>query len=147
MFTTGVLEPDPWKRWTAHQASSHPFITGSYMNSAARGASPTQSIKMNVDVSNWNPPWDPSICRRKLSFVQRIREDQRFRNPVRPLGPSPKGMHDAQAYIDEARDNLLRRGITLSPEFSSALSLNQYVLTFLNRMLCSIDCTLYECQT
>jgi len=124
-FLKGVLEPDPWKRWTAHQASSHPFITGSYMNSAARGASPTQSLKMNVDVSNWNPPWDPSICRRKLLFVQRIRDDQRFRNSARPLGPTPKLMHDAQAYIDEARDHLLRRGITISPEFSSALSLNQ----------------------
>ncbi|EED88177.1 hypothetical protein THAPSDRAFT_37862, partial [Thalassiosira pseudonana CCMP1335] len=27
-FLKGVLDPDPWKRWTAHQASMHPFLTG-----------------------------------------------------------------------------------------------------------------------
>ena len=30
-FIFGLLELNPWKRWTARQAADHPFITGKDM--------------------------------------------------------------------------------------------------------------------
>ena len=62
---TGILDPDPWKRWTAHQASMHPFVTGTI----------TDSHRKSKEFY-WSPPWDPSICHRKLLSVSKAREKQ-----------------------------------------------------------------------
>lgn len=62
-FLTGILDPDPWKRWTAHQASMHPFVTGVIPDSHRRSKE-----------FYWVPPWDPSICHRKLLSVKKARE-------------------------------------------------------------------------
>lgn len=64
-FLLGILDPDPWKRWTAFQASQHPFVTGTNSHRQVNGGS-----------IHWVPPWDPSICRRKLLNVQKTREKQ-----------------------------------------------------------------------
>ena len=66
-FLKGLLNPDPCERWTANQASSHPFITGT---SSRRRLTSTRGAKPNSIDVNWSPPWDTSICRRKLSFKQ-----------------------------------------------------------------------------
>lgn len=80
-FLYGLLDPDPWKRWTAHQASQHPFITGT----SGQLRQKTPHTKLDYKEENqancnfdmyWQPPWDPGICRRKLLNVQRMREKQ-----------------------------------------------------------------------
>lgn len=69
-FLKGVLDPDPWKRWTAHQASMHPFLTGSSVyrikSREGDGAKP-------YDI-HWVPPWDASISKRKLMLIQKTKE-------------------------------------------------------------------------
>lgn len=65
-FLKGLLNPDPCERWTAYQASAHPFLTG---KAGLLLKKPEGGLKSETDV-NWSPPWDPSICRRKLSFKQ-----------------------------------------------------------------------------
>lgn len=78
-FLKGVLDPDPWKRWTAKQASMHPFLTGSnlYRNKLGEvGADGTRSGAKPYDI-HWVPPWDASICRRKLLVVQKTKEKSR----------------------------------------------------------------------
>lgn len=68
-FLKGLLNPDPCERWTAYQASSHPFITGgSGIRRLSQDKKPINDLK---DV-NWSPPWDPTVCRRKLSFKQGV---------------------------------------------------------------------------
>jgi len=57
------LDPDPWKRWTAHQASMHPFVTGDI-----------REAQLRAREFHWVPPWDPSICHRKLLSVKKARE-------------------------------------------------------------------------
>ena len=57
------MDPDPWKRWTAHQASQHPFVTGD-INEA----------QLRAREFHWLAPWDPSICHRKLLSVKKARE-------------------------------------------------------------------------
>ncbi|KAL3764326.1 hypothetical protein ACHAW5_008923 [Stephanodiscus triporus] len=78
-FLKGVLEIDPWKRWTAHQASMHPFLTGSSVyrikasnprdvgsNGTCLGVKPSDIL--------WVPPWDASISKRKLVALQKTKE-------------------------------------------------------------------------
>jgi serine/threonine protein kinase len=80
-FLYGVLDPDPWKRWTAFQALQHPFLTGDF------GQFRRKSSEMKLDSKEenqanlkldlyWQAPWDPAICRRKLLNVQKMREQQ-----------------------------------------------------------------------
>jgi dual specificity protein kinase YAK1 len=71
-FLKGLLEPDPWKRYTAFQASMHPFLSGSksYRVKMEMGKDGTKSTPMPYDIS-WVQPWDPSIPRRKLMVVQK----------------------------------------------------------------------------
>jgi dual specificity protein kinase YAK1 len=80
-FLYGLLDPDPWKRWTALQAVQHPFLTGD----ASQLRTKLPGMKLDVKEENianvelgvfWQCPWDPSICRRKLLSVQRLREKQ-----------------------------------------------------------------------
>ena len=79
-FLKGVLDPDPWKRWTAHQASMHPFLTGSsaYRVKTASGevgADGTRAGAKPYEIY-WKPPWDASIPRRKMLAVQKSKEKQ-----------------------------------------------------------------------
>lgn len=81
VWSSGVLEPDPWKRWTAYQASQHPFLTGVSgqlrKKSAETRLDPKEENHANLQFDVfWVPPWDPGICRRKLLNVQKIREKQ-----------------------------------------------------------------------
>ena len=80
-FLYGMLDPDPWKRWTAFQAMQHPFLTGALHHLRRK----TESDKFDQKDTNhanldldfyWKPPWDPAICRRKLLNVQKMREKQ-----------------------------------------------------------------------
>jgi len=73
-FLKGVLDPDPWKRWTAHQASMHPFLTGSSVyrvKSSVGEVSPGGAKPYDI---HWVPPWDASISRRKLMVIQKTKE-------------------------------------------------------------------------
>jgi hypothetical protein len=76
-----LLDPDPWKRLTAFQAVQHPFLTGNLKQLRKK----TQDMKFDPKEENlanleldvvWQAPWDPSICRRKLLNVQKLREKQ-----------------------------------------------------------------------
>jgi len=80
-FLYGVLDPDPWKRFTAFQVIQHPFITGDLSQLRVKTADMVLDAKeenqANLELGLfWQPPWDPAICRRKLLNVQRIRERQ-----------------------------------------------------------------------
>ena len=78
-FLYGLLDPDPWKRWTAFQAVQHPFLTGDLDRLRPKPSDvnldPREENHANLllDVF-WQAPWDPAICRRKLLNVQKIRE-------------------------------------------------------------------------
>eukprot|EP00978_Attheya_sp_CCMP212_P016239 scaffold42342_cov52-Attheya_sp.AAC.3 len=80
----GILDPDPWKRWTAYQASNHPFITGSSSRRRPAGSDASASRQHISNGANgrpdfdiyWAVPWDPAICRRKLLCVQKARDKQ-----------------------------------------------------------------------
>mmetsp|Transcript_8080 Transcript_8080/g.16259 ORF Transcript_8080/g.16259 Transcript_8080/m.16259 type:complete len:1277 (-) Transcript_8080:118-3948(-) len=80
-FLYGLLDPDPWKRWTAFQAVQHPFITGQLSQLKKK----TGDVRLDPKETNlanltleyyWKAPWDPAICRRKLLNVQKMREKQ-----------------------------------------------------------------------
>lgn len=80
-FLYGLLDHDPWKRLTSFQASQHPFVTGDFSQLRKRPPEITFDSKeenqANLELETyWQPPWDPSICRRKLLNVQKIREKQ-----------------------------------------------------------------------
>jgi serine/threonine protein kinase len=63
----GLLHPDPCERLTAYQALSHPFFSGK--KAQLRRKKSDGALKSENDF-NWSQPWDPSICRRKLSLKQ-----------------------------------------------------------------------------
>ncbi|KAL9187394.1 hypothetical protein ACHAXT_001497 [Thalassiosira profunda] len=75
-FLKGVLDPDPWKRWTAHQASMHPFLTGStvYRIKTMSGDGTAVDGKAKPYEIQWQPPWDASISKRKLLVIQKTQE-------------------------------------------------------------------------
>jgi len=74
-FLKGVLDPDPWKRWTAHQASMHPFLTGStvYRVKSSVNGNGSRTEGKPYDI-HWVPPWDASISKRKLLVIQKTKE-------------------------------------------------------------------------
>ena len=76
----GILDPDPWKRWTAFQAASHPFLIGNTNERTQDGATaPTgkdENIANKICKFYWEAPTDPTIYRRKLLNVQKMREKQ-----------------------------------------------------------------------
>jgi serine/threonine protein kinase len=85
-FLKGLLDPDPCERWTAYQASAHPFLTG---KAGRRLKKPEGGLKSEHDVI-WSPPWDPSICRRKLSFKQgALSRPRRLRKPTPGIQAEP----------------------------------------------------------
>mmetsp|Transcript_13154 Transcript_13154/g.20407 ORF Transcript_13154/g.20407 Transcript_13154/m.20407 type:complete len:1351 (-) Transcript_13154:73-4125(-) len=71
-FLKGLLDPDPWKRYTAFQASMHPFLSGSksYRSKIEVGKDGMKTTPKPYDIT-WVQPWDPSIPRRKLMVVQK----------------------------------------------------------------------------
>jgi dual specificity protein kinase YAK1 len=71
-FLKGVLEIDPWKRWTAHQASMHPFLTGGSVYRIK--ASSVGGVGVKPCDIQWVPPWDASISKRKLVVLQKTKE-------------------------------------------------------------------------
>lgn len=78
-FIYGMLDPDPWKRWTAFQALQHPFITGELEKLKKRrpgiALDPKTTNQANLELDlHWEPPWDPTICKRKLLNAQKLRE-------------------------------------------------------------------------
>lgn len=85
-FLKGLLNPDPCERWTAYQASSHPFVTG---GSIQRRLSQEKITINDINEVNWSPPWDPTVCRRKLSFKQGAlnKSNRRLNTPSRPDAP------------------------------------------------------------
>jgi hypothetical protein len=105
----GILDPDPWKRWTAAQASQHPFLVGGdFMRKRDRPA--TAQFSKDENQANllcdvyWEAPWDPNICRRKLLNVQKMREKQpasrrNFNGRNAPARPSSANSHDGSTNI------------------------------------------------
>lgn len=63
-FLKGLLNPDPCERWTAYQASTHPFINGTQ----PKRTKSSDSVLRTEDDINWGPPWDPAVATRKLSL-------------------------------------------------------------------------------
>lgn len=77
MITAGILDPDPLKRWTAYQASMHPFITGDTSHRHRSLPQAGDPVTANREFAIcWDPPWDEAICRRRLLAVHRTREKQ-----------------------------------------------------------------------
>jgi hypothetical protein len=73
-FLKGLLNPDPCERWTAYQASTHPFVNG--INPKRTKSS--DSVFKTEDDINWSPPWDPAVATRKLSLKKpRVSQHQR----------------------------------------------------------------------
>ena len=93
-FLYGLLDPDPWKRWTVFQLLQHPFITGDVSRIRVKGPNDvfdpreTNHANMLLEVC-WTAPWDPSICRRKLLYAQKLR-DMRQQGRSRRSRASPK---------------------------------------------------------
>jgi len=77
----GILDPDPWKRWTAFQVAQHPFLTGGTFTRRSK-QSTNPPLNKNENQANmlsdiyWDAPWDTNVCRRKLLSVQKTREKQ-----------------------------------------------------------------------
>jgi len=114
-FLTGLLEPDPWRRWTAYQAISHPFLMGGTFRVAtpadAHGAVEALAHGRGPDDPGaWSPRWDASICHRRLLHVERSREMQSRRG---------RGAAGTGCAASPERRTLVR-GKAISPEFSSA---------------------------
>ena len=121
-FLYGLLDPDPWKRWTAFQAMQHPFVTGDLGELRKKRPDlqldPKEENQANLELDvYWEAPWDPSICRRKLLNVQKLREKQQSmrRSGVgRPAAPVQGGTSslDPAAMFDRRRS---RRNEPSSP--------------------------------
>lgn len=118
-FLYGMLDPDPWKRWTAYQASQHPFITGQ----SSQLRQKTADTKLDYNEENqankdfdvyWVPPWDPGICRRKLLNVQRMREKQNAQRRGYSQPRSSAGM--------EGHDNVEMRSASRSNQKSPSMN-------------------------
>jgi len=68
-FLKGILNPDPCERWTAFQASTHPFLAG--ITYRRRSTDEALMGKGKLKITNeiyWSKPWDPSECRRILTL-------------------------------------------------------------------------------
>lgn len=83
-FLKGLLNPDPCERWTAYQASTHPFVNGI---NPKRTRSSDPLLETEDDI-NWSPPWDPAVATRKLSLKR------------------PRVLHHQRAQSSSATSNL-----------------------------------------
>ena len=95
-FLYGILDPDPWKRLTAHQAARHPFISGSTSYQPRKALSLKElkeATQANIQTNiYWEAPSDPAIYRRKLLHAQKMRkkqQDSRHRYSGRTNSRSP----------------------------------------------------------
>lgn len=95
----GILNPDPCERWTAFQASTHPFITGiTFRRRNGKDANIGKGKMKITDEIYWSTPWDPSVCRRILSL----------KRSKRSSGPS--NLHkslESQTQIEDNRSSHL----------------------------------------
>lgn len=104
-FLYCLLEPDPWKRLTAFQATHHPFITGELEQLLPVTARPKDLSAKELNQANilldsyWKPPWDPSICRRKLLNVQKLRETQNSHRRARAPGRADPSVVDQNSMM------------------------------------------------
>jgi hypothetical protein len=130
------LDPDPWKRWTAFQAASHPFLTGN--TSEWRPIDVNAPPEKDENHANkicgyyWEAPSDPTIYRRKLLNVQKTREKQQAaRQRVNRHGHSrtqspnqPVTMHEERhsTHVQQVESQVGRRIRPGSYQLSSSLS-------------------------
>jgi len=103
-FLYGILDPDPWKRWTAFQVASHPFFTGATMQ---ENVDPSK-IKDGNHANRlfnlyWEAPSDPSIYRRKLLNVQKTREKQQAARRGFNRGP---GLSRSRSVSPSSQDGM-----------------------------------------
>ena len=118
------MDPDPWKRWSTHQASMHPFITGDIRVSQWRS-----------NEFHWTPPWDPSICHRKLLSVKKAREKKAVlrrqlipRNSAISSNPNSKEIIDRHSIEASSLSQLVHSG-NVMPETSIHPPLNTIELS------------------
>lgn len=121
-----MLEPDPWKRWTAFQAASHPFLTGN--SSEGRHLDPTAEVGKDENHANkycgyyWKPPSDPTIYRRKLLNVQKVREKQQAarhrvnrHGSARAHSPGSQSSLPEEATTSGTHSSTVARGAQVRP--------------------------------
>lgn len=130
-FLLGILDPDPWKRWTAYQASMHPFLTGSTSYRRRSGVETTVTGGAHLEGSleefdiYWVPPWDPSICRRKLLNVQKTREKQQAMR--RKLSNGSRSHHGDASPRRQDSQSMMRTSEPASPAVSGVSNLTSTV--------------------
>jgi dual specificity protein kinase YAK1 len=132
-FLKGLLDPDPWKRYTAFQASMHPFLSGSKsyrikMEETKDGTKSTPKI-------SWVQPWDPSIPRRKLMVVQK--KGSR-RSSMRTQQSVPEAAEAESPYLLPTRSldiygTPLRNTLQLEPQ-SPAMSVTSQMAAMADAM-------------
>jgi hypothetical protein len=130
VVSSGLLDPDPWKRWTAYQASQHPFITGLSGQLRKKTAETKLDMKEENQANRhfdvyWVPPWDPGICRRKLLSVQKMREKQ---NAQRRGFSQPRHKLDNTDDINPSPMRSSSRGKQQSPSMNSINSRGQLMM-------------------
>jgi len=122
-FLKGILNPDPCERWTAFQASSHPFLTGiTHRRRSISIDDPTGMGKGRSIINDihWSTPWDPSVCRRILSLK---------RNSKRS---SPSNLHkslesqkeDDRNLADDSRSKKIVSPTSRVTSMASAMSIS-----------------------
>jgi len=111
-FLYGVLDPDPWKRWTAYQVASHPFFTGAAMMENVNSSEIKDENHANKIFNlYWEAPSDPTIYQRKLRSVQKTRERQQAarrsynRNHSRSRSESPSSQDTTSTIRKESPNN------------------------------------------
>ena len=161
-FLYGILDPDPWKRYTAFQASQHPFVTGNLSQLRLKSSDMVLNAKeenqanLELDVY-WPSPWDPAICRRKLLNVQKIREKQQStrrsltgRSQASPLADSSSrasrgGMSTSNLYAADESQAVVSTSSKIgttpslgwigSPELVCAMCFDSLVIAKSNQVL------------
>jgi len=97
-FLRGILNPDPWFRWTAKQALQHPFFDENNMDTS-------------VKLDHWKPEWDrASLQRRKMLFAQKQQSS------------ATSGLISGAMYSPSAAG----AGMTLSESMTSTAHMSQH---------------------
>jgi hypothetical protein len=135
------LDPDPWKRWTASQAASHPFLTGNtsegrFVDSIS-GAGTDENNANKKCHYYWQAPSDPSIYRRKLLSVQKMREKQqaarqrlnrhgnsRMQSPLSQTGVHENGVTSGPC-VDESLGDTMRGQQVRTESYQLSMSLTE----------------------
>lgn len=138
-FLKGLLDPDPWKRYTAFQASMHPFLSGSkaYRTKMTGevGKDGTKQTPKPYEIS-WVQPWDPSIPRRKLMVVQK-RSSRRSsitgRQQSVPEAAAAENTHILPARTLDIYGTPMRNATKLEPQ-SPAMSVTSQMAAMADAM-------------